>query len=148
MLSLNHVNITSSDSQLLAEIYDILKAASIDVDMGNYHLYIESRDKFLSLFFDGSYSYDEFGIGFAYVELCEMVDGAISAYVYTQNGNLSIWRSKLVEKYRNRSISAPFMPRNVDLEISLTIEKSVKFRNYDVEKTWETITPMPSNKKK
>lgn len=148
MLSLNYINIASSDSQLITEIYDILKSASIDVDIRNYHLYIEGRERFLSLFFDNSYSYEEFNIGFAYIESCEMVDGEIVAYIYTQDGNLSIWKSKLVEKYRNRSLTAPFIPKNIDLEISLSIEKSVKFKNYDVEKSWESITPKISNKKK
>jgi len=145
MLSLNSISIKSSDSQVLEEIYNILSSVSLDSDIKNYHSHTEDSKKFLSLFFDGdSPRYEDFLIEWAYIESCEKLDDTILTKIYSYNGNLSIWKGELVKKYKNKFLKPPFLPKNINLEISIFIEKSVKFKNYDVQQDWiEAEAPEP-----
>jgi hypothetical protein len=150
MLSLNTVSITSSDSQTLEEIYTKLLGASIGSDIGNMHSYVNDRTKFLSLFFDGSdTNYSDFGIEWAYVESCEKSGDEILAKLYSYNGNLSIWKVELEKKYKDRFSNPPFVQKFINLNVSLFVEKSVRFNNYEVEKNWtEAELPIPVSRKK
>lgn len=150
MLSLNTISIKSSDSQVLEEIYNILSNVSLDSDIKNYHSHTENNIKFLSLFFDGNNpKYEDFLIEWAYIESCERLDDNILTKIYSYNGNLSIWKEELLKKYKKRFLNPPFIPKNIDLEISLSIEKAVKFKNYDVQQDWiEAELPLPSSNKK
>ena len=150
MLSLNSISIKSSDSQVLEEIYNILSNVSLDSDIKNYHSYTEDNIKFLSLFFDGDNpKYEDFLIEWAYIESCEKLDDTILAKIYSYNGNLSIWKEEIVKKYKNRFLNPPFLPKNINLEISIFIEKSVRFKNYDVHQNWiEAEAPEPILHKK
>ena len=128
MLSLNSISISSSDSKVLDEIYDILNAESLESDISKYHFHTEDSTKFLSLFFDGTQpKYEDFGIEWAYIESCEKSD-IILANIYSYNGNLSFWTAEIIKKYK------------VDITIEMT--KSIRFKNYDIEQNW-TETKMP-----
>jgi hypothetical protein len=143
MLSLNSISISSSDSKVLDEIYDILKSESMDTDISKYHSYTEDNIRFLSLFFNEDKPYDDFGIEWAYIESCEKSD-VISTNIYSYNGNLSIWVAELTNKYKM------YKPIDFKIDISIEITKSVRFKNYDIEQSWiETKLPEPNeiNKK-
>lgn len=150
MLNLNTVSIKSSDSQILDEIYNILSGVSVDLNIKNYHSQTEDKIKFLSLFFDGNNpKYDDFGIEWAYIESCEKLDDTILVKIYSYNGNLSIWKDEVLKKYKNKFLNPPFIPKKIDLEISLFIERAVKFKNYDIQKDWvEVELPLSVSKKK
>ena len=150
MLSLNSISIKSSDSQVLDEIYNILSSVSLDSDIKNYHSHTENNIKFLSLFFDGdSPRYEDFLIEWAYIESCEKLDDTIFVKIYSYNGNLSIWKEEIVKKYKNRFLNPPYIQKYIDLEISIFIEKSVRFKNYDVQQDWiEAEAPEPILHKK
>ncbi len=127
MLSLNSISISSSDSQVLYEIYNILSVNSTNEDITNYHFHAGDNIKFLSLFFDGvdGKSYDSFGFEWAYIESCQKSD-VVLADIYSYNGNLSIWSSELIRKYKM------YKPVDFEIDISMEITKSVKFKNYGV----------------
>jgi hypothetical protein len=129
MLSLNSISISSSDSKVLDEIYDILKSESMDTDISKYHSYTEDNIKFLSLFFNGDKPYDDFGIEWAYIESCEKSD-IILLNIYSYNGNLSVWVAELAKKYKI------YKPIDFKIDISIEITKSVRFKNYDIEQSW------------
>jgi hypothetical protein len=150
MLSLNTVSITSSDSQILDEIYTKLNVTSIEYDIKNMHSYADDGKKFLSLFFDGSDpKYVDFLIDWAYVESCVKSEEGILVKVYSYNGNLSIWTTELEKKYKNMYLNPPFIPKLVDIKVSLFVEKSVKFKNYEIENDWiEAEAPEPIINKK
>lgn len=138
MLSLNTIKISCSDSSILEEIYNILYTKSVEYDIDNYHSYSKSNIEFLSLFFEGENPlYNDFLFEWAYIESCEKSD-SITTNIYSYNGNLSIWVSELVKKYNN-----------YNLDTSIEIVKSVKFKNYDVIPTWiEAELPKVIQKKK
>ena len=150
LVSLDLGSIKSSDSQVLDEIYNILSSVSLDSDIKNYHSHTENNIKFLSLFFDGdSPRYEDFLIEWAYIESCEKLDDTIFAKIYSYNGNLSIWKEEIVKKYKNRFLNPPYIQKYIDLEISIFIEKSVRFKNYDVQQDWiEAEAPEPILHKK
>jgi len=147
MLSLNSLIISSSNSMFLDNLYNILHSNSIDSDPNNYQLFTKD-DKFYSLFFD---TYENLNFDWAYIDSCERLDDKISLNVYSYNGNLSIWKDKFINKYKEKFKSTPFMS-NIRLDIELNIIKSVKFKNYDIEPNWietpEEMIPKPKNKKK
>ena len=136
MLSLNSISISSSDSKTLDEIYDILRTNSTNVDIANYHFHAGDNIKFLSLFFDGEdgKSYDSFGFDWAYIESCEKSD-VVLADIYSYNGNLSIWTSELIRKYKM------YKPIGFEIDISMEIKKSVKFKNYGIKSSIESNIP-------
>jgi len=129
MLSLNKISISCSDSKVLDEIFNILNTKSVDYDMNNYHLYSKSNVNFLELFFDGTKPYDEFGFEWAYIESCVKSE-SILLNIYSNNGNLSIWVAELLKKYKM------YKPIEFEIDISIEITKSVKFKNYDIKKYW------------
>jgi hypothetical protein len=132
MLSLNSLIIKSSNSVFLDEIYNILYSNSIDSDPNNYQLFTKD-DKFSSIFFD---TYENLNFEWAYIDSCERIEDGISVIVYSYNGNLSVWKDELVKKFQNKFKTPPFVS-NITLQITLDIEKSVKFKNYDVLPDWE-----------
>jgi hypothetical protein len=123
MLSLNRVSISSYDEEILNEIFIILNKNSVDYDVNNYHLFTKESSKFISLFFNIDVIFD-FGFDWAYIESCER-SNIVTFDVYSYNGNISKWVSKLREKYLDYK-----------LDISLEIHKSVKFKNYSIGQTW------------
>jgi len=147
MLSLNSLIIKSSNSIFLDDIYNILYSNSIDSDPNNYQLFTKD-DKFSSIFFD---TYENLNFDWAYIDSCERLDDKILLNVYSYNGNLSIWKEKFINKYKEKFKNPPFMS-NIKLNIELNIIKSVNFKNYDIEPDWiktpEEMIPTPKNKKK
>lgn len=131
MLSLNSLIIKSSNSVFLDEIYNILYSNSIDSDPNNYQLFTKD-DKFSSIFFD---TYENLNFEWAYIDSCERLDDKILLNVYSYNGNLSIWKEKFIKKYKEKFKNPPFVSK-ITLQIKLDIEKSVKFKNYDVLPDW------------
>ena len=130
MLSLNSISISSSDSKVLDELYDILNAESLESNISKYHFHTEDNIKFLSLFFDGEQpSYEDFGIEWAYIESCKKSD-IILVNIYSYNGNLSVWVAELAKKYKI------YKPIDFKIDISIEITKSVRFKNYDIEQSW------------
>lgn len=125
MLSRNSITITGS-TQSITEIYEKISPATVVTDIKNYHSYSSDVSKFTSIFFDSSYG--NFGIEWAYFESCERIDNTLSIVAYSFNGNLFDWKIALMEKYKDSDVSA-----------SMIIDKSVKFKNYDV----ENIPPTP-----
>lgn len=138
MLSLNTVKISGKNDLVLEEIYNILKPKSVDTNIDNYHLHTSNNIDFLSLFFDGvDPLYTNFGFDWAYIESCQKTD-SISLAIYSYNGNLSIWVSELIKKYKDS-----------ELDIYLETTKSVKFKNYDIKPSWvESKPPIIITKKK
>lgn len=125
MLSRNSITITGS-TQSITEIYEKISPATVVTDIKNYHSYSSDVSKFTLIFFDSSYG--NFGIEWAYFESCERIDNTLSIVAYSFNGNLFDWKIALMEKYKDSDVSA-----------SMIIDKSVKFKNYDV----ENIPPTP-----
>lgn len=119
MLSRNSITIAGS-KQYIDEIYAKMNPASVAEDVANYHKYCSDRSMFLSIFFDGiSTSYEDFGIEWAYVESCDRTGDSLSIVIYSFNGNLFLWKKAFSEKYKES-----------DIAISMTIDKSVKFKSY------------------
>ena len=141
MLSRNSITITGS-TQSITEIYEKISPATVVTDITNYHSYSSDVSKFTSIFFDSSYV--NFGIEWAYFESCERIDNTLSIVAYSFNGNLFDWKIALMEKYNDSDDS--------DVSASMIIDKSVKFKNYEVEKFWtptpisETETPIIQKK--
>jgi hypothetical protein len=97
----------------------------------NYQLYTRD-DRFYSIFFE---TYENPGFEWAYIDSCERIEDGISVIVYSHNGNLSVWKDEFVKKFQNKFKTPPFVS-NITLQITLDIEKSVKFKNYDVLPDW------------
>jgi hypothetical protein len=71
---------------------------------------------------DKNIKYEDFLIEWAYIESCERLDDTILTKIYSYNGNLSIWKGELVKKYKNKFLKPPFLPKNINLEISIFIK--------------------------
>jgi len=132
MLSINSLTIKSSSSVFLDELYTIFYENSVYSNPNNYQLYTKD-DRFYSIFFE---TYENPGFEWAYIDSCERIEDGISVIVYSHNGNLSVWKDELVKKFQNKFKTPPFVS-NITLQITLDIEKSVKFKNYDVLPDWE-----------
>lgn len=131
MLSLNTIKFSCKDDLVLKEIFNILNVKSVKHDINNYHTSSSNNIEFLSLFFDGvNPPYEYFGFDWAYIESCEKTD-IILATIYSYNGNLSIWVSEIIKKYKES-----------ELDIYIETVKSVKFKNYENEPTWIESKPI------
>jgi len=123
MLSLNKITINGSEGSI-SDIYSKLNAASVESDIANYHSMSSDKSLFVGIFFD---PVTDFEFEWAYVESCEIAEGGILSRIYSYNGNLAEWASRLRDLYAE----------DESMHVLTEVEKSVKFVNYEVERDWE-----------
>ena len=127
MLTLNSISISASES-VLDEIYRKMSANSVESNIANYHSHSSNKSEFVSIFLQEE-TLDSLEFEWAYIESCERKEGLVSAVAYSWKGNLSTWTAKMASLYSE----------DPEFDISLETIKSVKLKNYEIEKDWEEV---------